>query len=188
MSALTEQRPIVTKKLTCQEFWDLGESGFFDGHRVILVDGEVIFMSPINFPHVISTHMVRKLLESIFPDTQFWVKPQDPLALSLSTDPQPDVAVVPGAFSSFTAHPTTALLIVEVSDTTLSFDLGDKADLYATGNIEDYWVLDLNRRRLFVHRDPQNGVYTTITTHAETELVSPLAMPNATILVSDMLP
>jgi len=187
MSALTQQRPIVTKKLTCQEFWDLGESGFFDGHRVILVDGEIIFMSPINFAHTMAVDAAVDQLLVWFPKTHFWIRTQVPLQLSLATDPEPDVALIPGRRPSHTAHPTTALLVVEVSDTTLSFDLGDKADLYATGNIEDYWVLDLNRRRLFVHRDPQNGIYTTITIYAETETVSPLVMPNASIAVSALI-
>lgn len=111
------------------------------------------------------------------------------------SDPQPDVTVIPGKFEDYTTHPTTALLVVEVSDTILDFDLTTKAEVYATATIPDYWVLDVNARRLHVFRDPAQfpaglgaTAYRTHDVIEATGTVSPLAAPNATVTVAELLP
>jgi Uma2 family endonuclease len=76
-------------------------------------------------------------------------------------------------------------LVVEVADTTLSFDLTTKAALYARAGIVEYWVLDVPGRRLIVHRHPQLGKYTTILIYSEQESVAPLAAPQAMFKVAD---
>ena len=106
----------------------------------------------------------------------------------------PDIAVVAGGPRDFTAtHPTTAGLVVEVSDTTLALDLAEKAELYATAGVSDYWVLDLTGRRLLVFRDPApvaagGAAYRTHLTLGPTDTVSPLAASSAVIAVADLLP
>ena len=115
--------------------------------------------------------------------------------LSLWTDPVPDIAVVLGAPDDHDVNPTTALLVVEVSDTTLSIDLGDKADLYAAAGIADYWVLDLNNRLLHLHRDPQPDLstrsgfrYNDVRQLDDSATVPPLTLPAMSLLVRDLLP
>src|SRR5205085_8284824 len=83
--------------------------------------------------------------------------------------------------------PQDVALLVEIADTTLRFDLTTKADLYARAGIEDYWVLDLNGRRMIVHRSPQSGKYRSVTAYSENEHVVPLAPPSTQVLVSDVL-
>jgi Uma2 family endonuclease len=107
----------------------------------------------------------------------------------------PDLAVVAGRPGNHPNHPTSAALVVEVSDTTHDTDITEKAERYATAGIADYWVLDLNSRRLLVFRDPVPlpaglGVtaYRTHLTFGPTDRVSPLAAPVASILVGDLLP
>lgn len=180
-------------RFTREQYHEMGARGFFDGKRVELIFGEVIEMSPINWPHVVACRKTAELLERVFAGTA-WVGRADPINLAHS-DPQPDVAVFPGRFEDYVAHPTTALLIVEVADTTLSFDLTTKAELYATAGIADYWVLDVANRQLHVFRDPQplhtalGGVaYQTHLTLAPADTVQPLAAPHASITVSDLLP
>ena len=77
--------------------------------------------------------------------------------------------------------------MVEVADTTLQFDLTVKALLYARAGIEDYWVLDLNGRRMIVHRNPVASVYQLVEAYGEDELVSPLGAPGHSLLVRDVL-
>jgi Uma2 family endonuclease len=114
--------------------------------------------------------------------------------LGLDIDPMPDVAVIRGGPRDFAqVHPTRADLVVEVSDTTLALDLTEKAELYATAGIADYWVLDLTGRRLLVFRDPgplsPGGVgYRTHLTLGPTESVAPLAAPTTSITIADLLP
>jgi Uma2 family endonuclease len=80
---------------------------------------------------------------------------QTPLAFDPDSEPEPDLAVVVGTPRDYRAHhPTTAVLIMEVSDTTLAFDRRQKGSLYARAGILDYWILNLNRRMLEVYRSP----------------------------------
>jgi Uma2 family endonuclease len=78
-------------------------------------------------------------------------------------------------------------LVIEVADATLSFDRNTKARLYADAGIPDYRVIDLTNRQVIVHRNPQNGEYTTVTPHLETESIAPLAEPNNPVLISTLL-
>jgi Uma2 family endonuclease len=125
----------------------------------------------------------------------FVIRIQQPLVLSLWTDPKPDIAAVPGSIRDFDAHPTFASLVLEVSDSTLSIDLGEKSLSYAAAKIADYWVVDVNGRQLIVFRDPTTDPtistgfrYATKLTLDASATISPLAVPHAMIRVADLLP
>jgi Uma2 family endonuclease len=89
-----------------------------------------------------------------------------------------------------TANPRPAdlRLVVEISDTTLGFDLTTKAALYARAAISEYWVFDIAARRLIVHRDPRNGAYQSMVAYSDEERVSPLAAPGREFHVADAFP
>ena len=89
---------------------------------------------------------------------------------------------------SVNPRPEDLHLLVEIADITLLFDLTTKAALYARARIVEYWVLDINRRRMIVHRDPQRGAYTSVVVYNEHEAVAPLAAPNSEFLVRDAFP
>ena len=176
-----------------EDYYKLGELGFFDGKRVELIFGEIVEMSPIGWFHRVACRKTGEILERVFSGIG-WVDRGEPVDLPHG-DPQPDVAVIPGKFDDYTDHPTTVLLIVEVADTTLAYDTTTKAELYATANIADYWVLDVVNRQLHVFRDPQplaQGLgataYKTHLTLGPGDTVSPLAAPHATVRVADLLP
>jgi Uma2 family endonuclease len=76
-------------------------------------------------------------------------------------------------------------LVVEISDSTLGFDLTTKAELYARAGIVEYWVVDVAARRLIVHRDPREGLYRAVTAYAEQESVAPLAAPHSALAVAE---
>ena len=121
---------------------------------------------------------------------------QGPLDLGEISEPEPDVAVIAGNVRDYTdAHPTTAALIVEVADTSLAYDRTTKASLYAKAGIADYWIVNLIERQLEVHRYPTSDAarlygfgYAEITVLTAAESVVPLAMPQASIAVADLLP
>ncbi len=71
--------------------------------------------------------------------------------------PEPDFAIVPK--TPIDRHPTGALLVAEMGNTSLRMDLGPKARIYATGGVPEYWVLDVQRREIVVHRDPSGARY-----------------------------
>jgi Uma2 family endonuclease len=174
-----------------EQYYQLGKLGYFEGKRVERIRGEIVEMSPIGWNHVISTRLIADLLRVVFHGLA-WVNESGPIPTE-DSDPQPDVMVVVGTVRDYTDHPTTALLIVEVADATLDRDLTVKAELYATANIPDYWVLDLNSRQLHVFRDPAaipdgGQAYRSHTILVDTVTVSPLAMPTAAIRISEILP
>jgi Uma2 family endonuclease len=108
-----------------------------------------------------------------------------------TNEPEPDVIVfnLPGSGLQLTPpQPSDLALVVEVSDTTLQFDLTVKARLYARAGIVEYWVVDVTGRRLIVHRDPSPGGYHSVAAYSESEIVSPHTSPQSELLVGDILP
>ena len=185
------------RRLTREQYYELGNRGFFDGKRVELIFGEVVEMSPINWPHVLGVRLVTDALATTFA-IGYWLNVQQPFSvpgLAFGSEPQPDVAVIPGSPRNYTDHPTVAALTVEVADATLSNDLTTKAELYATAHVPEYWVLDVANRQLHVFRNPaplaaglDATAYGSHATLAPTDTVSPLAAPGASIRVGDLLP
>ncbi|MEJ7849000.1 MAG: Uma2 family endonuclease [Pyrinomonadaceae bacterium] len=180
-------------KWSVNEYYQIAELGFFNGKRVELIRGEIIEMAPMKSPHATSIQLAYDLLAKIF-QKEFLVRQQMPLSLSKSDEPEPDIAVVSGSARDFAdAHPKTARLVIEVSDSSLRFDRKDKAELYAEHNIEEYWIVNLKQRCVEVYRRPVKDknlgyAYTEISVFSETESVSPLAKPKGKIKVIDILP
>jgi len=187
-------RPLV-QRWTVAEFNRMGDMGWFEGKRAFLLDGVIMEQGPMDPPHANALGLVLFALQAVF-GTGWWVRGQSPLHVDEFNDPLPDFAVVRGGPRDYPGiHPTTAELVIEISDSTLQSDLTEKAERYATANIRDYWVLDLNAHRLHVFRDPlplPKGLgataYRTHLTLGPADRVSPLAAPNAVVLVGDLLP
>jgi len=180
--------PPGPKRFTVEEFHNLGEAGLFVGKQACLIRGEIFEEGPMNPPHRLSLELSTLAMQGAF-GTGWRVCAQMPLLLGTATDPEPDIAMVRGSPRDNFAHPTSAELILEISDTSFKFDAGLKLELYASAGIADYWVLDVNDRLLYVFRDPQrDGTYGEQLTLKDTESVSPLAAPDKTILVADLLP
>jgi Uma2 family endonuclease len=168
----------------------------FSGRRPILLDGVILEQGPMDSPHGNGVERTDTQVRLAFgPGWRFRV--QLPLVLSLHTDPMPDIAVIPGVLVGNPDHPTTAAIVVEVSDTTFDTDMTEKAELYATASIAEYWVLDVVNRQLHVFRDPQPlplptelsaTAYRRHDTFGPNDSVSPLAAPTATVRVADLLP
>lgn len=194
----TIRRPrngVRPRRFTKAEYYRLGELGFFTGQRVELIEGRLMVASPQNAAHWTTAEAVREQLTLVF-GTGYSVRMQGPLDLGQTTEPEPDVAVVAGTRQQFAhAHPTTALLIVEVSETTLTYDRGRKASLYARAGIADYWIVNLPQRQVEVYRDPVADAaepfghrYASRTDVPASGTLTPLAAPAATIAVTDLLP
>jgi Uma2 family endonuclease len=197
MSAVMNPPPALRVKVpplrwTVKEFHDLGEAGYFENRRAFLIDGIIYEQGFMNEPHVIALILCQEVFQGIF--GRGWViRNQVPLVLGQHTDPRPDFAIVRGTARGQRPHPTTAELVVEVSDTTLDYDLTEKAELYAVAGIPEYWVLDLNARVLHVLRDPgtvaANGTaYRSQQQLGPDDTVAPLAAPDRAVKVSDLLP
>ena len=182
-------------RFTREQYYQLGDMGYFQGRRVERIRGEIVEMSAVNWPHTITKNTISRSLHVTFEATGLgWVNEQSPVTLP-DSDPEPDLAVYRGKLTDYTDHPTAAdtLLIVEVSATSLYYDTTTKAELYAEQGIVEYWVADVNVKRLLVFRDPAPiaaGGHAYRTTLALTPggTVIPVNAPTATIAVTDLLP
>lgn len=176
------------------EYHQMHELGFFADQYVELIDGEIIDMPVPGPPHCSGTELAAEVMRSIF-GQGCWARTQMPLDLSQTSEPVPDVAVIIGTPRTQTTTPTDALIVIEVSETTLTEDRGRKASLYAAGGIQDYWIINLVDRQLEVHRNPAPDIsapfghsYASVTVLGPNDTPSPLARPAAQITVSELLP
>lgn len=182
-------------KWTCDDLEQMGGLPSMRNRKVMLIDGEILEMPPPSSLASVSQLLIENWLRTIFPPDQFCVRGQLGLYFGINTDPVPDIAVVPGTPRSYSRHPRTAILIVEVADTSLAYDTGEKATLYAAAGIADYWVIDVNNRNIRVFRNPQPDAsqhyghgYALVQVLNPNETISPLASPGNSVAVSDLLP
>jgi len=103
-------------------------------------------------------------------------------------EPEPDLAVIPGGPADYTDHPTVTLLIVEISDSTFSYDTKVKSLVFAKAGNPEYWVLGSKRSRLIVFREPSKKGYKLQAILNRTDSVRALAAPKVPIRIADMLP
>ncbi|MFN7921536.1 MAG: Uma2 family endonuclease [Bryobacteraceae bacterium] len=178
------------KSWTRKECEALEKMGVFEGQRYELIEGELIDKMGMSPAHAVFLVFIASWLNPVFGDLR--VRPQLPIDVGPEdnprSEPQPDVCVTSQPaqrFSSRHPGPDDILLLVEVADTTLAFDTTTKAGLYARAGIADYWVLDVSKRRIIVHRSPQSGAYKSLTVYDANEPVSPLAAPEASLRISE---
>lgn len=192
MSAAAPQPRLWTR----EEYYKMAEAGVFrPEERVELIGGRIITMSPQNSPHATVITLLEDALRAVF-KAGYVVRAQLPLDLNPSSQPEPDIAVVRGSARDYAqAHPSTALLVIEVSDSTLVFDRGEKASLYAASGIPEYWIVNLLNHRLEVYRDPipMTGQsygygYRSCTHYFAADTVTPLAASQEAVKVADILP
>jgi Uma2 family endonuclease len=179
---------------TRDEFYRLAELGFFRGQRAERLGGQIMVQSPQNWPHACATDRAGDVLRTAF-GPGFWVRTQLPLALGQDSDPEPDVSVVRGRREDYTDHPTAAVLVVEVADSTLSEDRDHKLGIYAAAGVPEYWIVNLIDRTLEVYLlprpdpvHPSGWAYSPATVLRPGRTLSPLGMPNVSVAVGDLLP
>lgn len=175
--------------VTAREYLRMGEMGVFaEDARLELIEGEIIEMAPIGPPHAGAVNALNRMLVRRASDHAV-VAVQNPAVISDLSVPQPDLALLePRADSYSDSHPSAAemLLAVEVADTTLAFDLGKKASLYARCGVAELWVVDVNGRVIHVYRDPSASGYQTRVVAASKDRLECAALPEVSIVVAEV--
>ncbi len=174
-------------RLTRKHVYVLLDAGLLGDARYDLIDGELIQKMSQKPPHVRSLRATTHLLEDIFGREQ--VGSQGPVVIDETNEPEPDVYVLKESLLSYEGTPTVedVVLVVEISDSTISTDKNIKMKLYGSAGVQEYWVVDVNKRRVIVHRDPEEDGYGSIETLSEGE-ISPLASPGSIVAVTALLP
>jgi Uma2 family endonuclease len=194
--AVGQKSGVRRRRWTRREYYRLLDRGFFLEQRTELIGGEILVMPAQKNFHALALSLTQDALRAAF-GPGYWVRGQASLDLSPFSVPDPDLAVVAGNPRDHNTkdNPTTALLIVEVSDTTLRYDRGRKASLYASAGIADYWIVNLVDRQLEIYRQPVADSsqpfghrYDQVTVLGPTDTATPLAAPTAQISVADLLP
>jgi Uma2 family endonuclease len=178
------------------EYERLIETGFFhSGDLVELVGGQLIVAEPQGSAHFAAIRAVEEALRAAF-GPGWEVRGQGPLALDEESEPEPDVAVVPGSFRDYAAaHPSRPVLVVEVSESSLALDREHKGSLYARASLADYWIVNLVDQVLEVYREPVPDPaapfgwrYRSVEILGREASVAPLALPGGHIRVIDLIP
>jgi len=187
MSAETQEHPedLAIRPLRVREYEMLAEAGAFDNEKVELLYGRIVPMRPQGSEHAYSVARLNKVLVIALGDHAA-VRPQLPFVASEYSMPEPDLCVV--SELSAEAHPERALLVIEVSFSSLKLDRNLKSRLYAEAKIPEYWVVDVGNAEVIVHQDPGKRGYRRVEHVGRESVLVPVELPMVKVVVADVLP
>jgi Uma2 family endonuclease len=153
---------ITKHKFNSQQYHLMAEAGVFDSEsRIELIKGEIIQMSPIGKKHAVCVARLDRLLQRLLSNQAFiWV--QSPVRLDNGSEPQPDLAILKlrdDFYEERLPIPEDILLIIEVSDSTIDYDLNIKMPLYAEFDIPEAWLIDVNEKTVTRFAKPSSSGY-----------------------------
>lgn len=171
---------------TTAELLHLKELGAFnDEDRFELIGGEIVPTSPNGRRHeVLREDLEEYLRQRLSKDIRVVAEPQ--LNLSEDTYTKPDILVRPVAILTPDIRGDTTLLVIEIADTRLAYDLGTKAARYAAHGVAEYWVINARTLETKVHRDPTPEGYPEPRAVPATETVVPLMLPGLAVRLADL--
>jgi Uma2 family endonuclease len=183
-------QPVPRKTWTIGEVEKLELAGIIHCEDFELIEGELVKRMGRLQPHVLVAILSGKWLREVF--GYLFVADEATLYLNgpegERSAPQPDLMVLKRAFSELEMKPTVGdlLMVLEISATTLTFDLTTKASLYARAGVPEYWVMDVVGRRVVIHRKSDGTVFREVGVFGAMEEVAPLARPEARVRVADL--
>lgn len=191
-SSLTPLELPERKKFTRDECDFLEREGLLDPERYELIEGDVLFKVSKNRPHVITATLLNLWLGKTFGRRMATEAPVDVADQDNPTSrPEPDFVILKCSqleLRDRNPRPEEIALAVEISDSTLAFDLRIKAGLYARAGIVEYWVADVAGGRMIVHREPVDGRYRNVAVYSGDERLAPLESPEDAVRLSDVFP
>ncbi|MEO0455403.1 MAG: Uma2 family endonuclease [Cyanobacteria bacterium P01_A01_bin.114] len=171
-----------------EDYHQMIESGLLAGRQVELLDGRIVDMAPELPIHRTTYRRGEKYLGQLL-GARAVVFTGAPILLPTDGEPQPDICIAKSPESRYDERhpgPGDIYWLIEVSNSTLAYDLGEKARLYARDGIQEYWVVDVAGRQLWVHREPLNGAYRFIEQMADGQL-QPLGLPDVVVEIKRLL-
>src|SRR4051812_37720826 len=167
--------PERIRPLRRAEYDQLIQLGAFQNEKIELIEGQLVPMSPIGPPHSSAVQKLTALLVPAFAGRAA-VRIQLPFAALDISEPEPDVAVVPsGDYDD--DHPARAYLIIEVAESSLSFDRGVKLRLYAACGVPEYWIVNVADKSIEVHTEPSGGTFAKVDRFERGQTLRPKQFP-----------
>ncbi|MFM2060473.1 MAG: hypothetical protein RLZZ507_143 [Cyanobacteriota bacterium] len=178
------------RQISVTEYHRMVEMGIFHPEeRLELLSGQILKMAAKGTAHEAAITRIQRILNQRLGD-QVLIRTQSPITLDDFSEPEPDVAVVKTNVLDYEDHhpqPSEVFLVIEVADSSLKYDREVKSLAYAKSGIIDYWVLDVNGRKLCVYHDPSIAGYQSESILGENLTISPLAFPECEITIMDFL-
>lgn len=180
-------RPDGIRPISRSEYDRMVELGMFDDERVELLRGVLVTMSPQNREHAGPTHWLTKHL-TLRLGSDWDVRCQLPFAATDDSEPEPDISVSPTVGNPSLEHPSSAVLIIEVSNTSILRDRRVKAPIYAEARVPEYWIVDVSGSELCVevHTDPTPAGYRHVAVLQADDVLRPIALPGIEIPIRDL--
>jgi Uma2 family endonuclease len=169
--------------LSQREYNRLVERGVFEG-AVELLDGRIVVMSPQGEWHSELTEWLTTRLRRLLDDT-YSVREHSPFIAGSRSMPEPDISVSLRR-KRRPSHPSKALLLVEVAESSLARDRGLKAGIYAENGAAEYWIVDVKARCVWVHTEPARGEYTRVVKLGRRDRLVPTRLANVSIAIAEM--
>ena len=181
----------LRRKFTVAEYYRMAEEGILrPTERVELIDGVIIVMAPIGIPHAAGVRRIERVLHQAL-GAAATISVQNPLRLDDYSDPEPDIAILRFREDDYaTAHPGSedTLVVIEVSDSSLAFDLEVKSRRYAAAGIPEMWVMNLPGDCIDRLDLPMPAGYGRHTVFRRGETLRPAALPDLELAVDELLP
>ena len=176
-------------KWSLDDYHAMVEAGVLVDRHVELIHGDIVEMVPEGPEHTYREESLGDRLRDALRG-RACVRIAKPITLD-DSEPEPDIAIAIGSHKSYEkCHPAPddLLVVIEISDSTLRRDITRKRDLYAQAGIPEYWVVDLQNRRLEIFRSPDGETYTDRRSlpDTSTEAIALLAFPDCTITPKDI--
>jgi Uma2 family endonuclease len=177
-------------RFSVDEYYKMAEAGILsEDDRVELIEGEIVEMAPIGIRHALCVDNLTRFFGLLLTG-EARVRVQNPIRLTPDSEVQPDVTLLRlRDYSKDQQHPgpEDVLLVVEVSDTTLSWDRREKVPLYARAGIAEVWIVNLPQDRIEVYSEPEAGTYKTLRRLRRGQSVPVPGFAEAKLRVEDVL-
>jgi Uma2 family endonuclease len=178
------------RRFTVDEYHRMAQAGVFsEDESVELLEGEIVEMTPISSRHAACVNKLTRLFGSELGE-RVVVSVQNPVALTQTSEPQPDMALLrprPDFYAAGHPGPEDVLLIVEVADASATSDRAVKVPLYATAGLEEVWLVDLQKKTIEVYRLPSQAGYKQVLHLSGNDSLSPQAFPALKLITKEVL-
>ena len=171
---------------TVDEILRMQEAGIIsEDENFELVEGEIVPMQAKSHFHELVKSTLNLRLARALPD-HLWLGIESSLYLSERTFLEPDLSIYPRGMKLESVKGSDVQLAIEVSASTLAYDRGLKAKLYARYGIQELWVIDVATRRTFIHKTPLSGVWSSLTTREPEDVLAFAAIPDFSLCLCDV--